>query len=39
MKRDSQRAQPKVEGLFDVFVDLHVLHAAIKKPISVRQHR
>ena len=37
MKRDSQRAKPKAKGLFDVFIDLQVLHAAIKETITVQQ--
>jgi len=35
--RDSQRAKPKAKGLFDVFIDLQVLHAAIKETITVQQ--
>ena len=37
MKRNSQRRQPKADELFDVFIDLHVLHAAAKEPVTAER--
>ena len=37
MRRDSQQAQSKPKDLSDVFIDLQVLHGAIKQTVTVQQ--